>query len=110
MKYLVTMELIGTPPTSRQEFVRFMEEVVVPSLEGMIKLQAEGKVLAGGDLCGRRGWAAIMEAESNDQLSQILMTIPEWPLLEVDVIPLDSTEERLVQSRQFLERLKASSG
>ena len=108
MKYLVTMELIGTPPTSRQEFVRFMEEVVVPSLEGMIKLQAEGKVLAGGDLCGRRGWAAIMEAESNEQLSQILMSLPQWPLLDVDVTPLDSIEERLEQTRRFLEHLKAS--
>ena len=110
MKYLVTMELIGTPPVvSPQEFVQFLEQIVIPSEEAVIKLEAEGKILAGGDLSGRRGWAVIMEAASNEELTRLLMSLPEWPLLKVDVTPLDSSEERLAQIRQDLEHFKAAS-
>lgn len=35
-----------------------------------------------------------------------LMSIPQWPLLKVDVTPLDSTEERLAQTRKGLEQMK----
>ena len=74
-----------------------------------MKLEAEGKILAGGDLSGRRGWAFIIEAASNEELTQLLGSIPEWPLLKVDVTPLNSTEIRLARVRQELEHLKAAS-
>ena len=107
MKYLVTMELIGTPPAaSLQEMVQFLEQMIIPSEEAMIKLEADGKILAGGDLSGRRGWAVIVEAASNEELTKLLGDIPEWPLLKVDVTPLDSFEERLTQIRQYLEQMK----
>ena len=109
MKYLVTMELIGTVPVaSPQELVQWMEQTVIPSEEAAMKLEAEGKILAGGDLSGRRGWAFIMEAASNEELSRLLMGIPEWPFLKVDVTPLESFGERLAQTREGLERLKAT--
>ena len=109
MKYLVTMELIGTPPVaSPQELVQWLEQMVIPSEEAVIKLEAKGKILAGGDLSGRRGSALIVEAASNEELTGLLDSIPEWPLLKVDVTPLDSFEERLARVRQHLERLKAT--
>lgn len=108
MKYLVTMELIGSPPTtSLPEMVQWLEQVVVPSEEAFIALEAKGTILAGGDLTGRRGWAAIFEAASNEELSHILDTIPEWPFMKVDVIPLESTESRLARLRQSIERMKS---
>ena len=107
MKYLVTMELMGTPPAaSPQELVQWLEQMIIPSEEAMIKLEADGKILTGGDLSGRRGMAFIMEAASNEELTKLLGGIPEWPLLKVDVTPLDSFEERLAQIRQDLEQMK----
>jgi len=111
MKYLVTMELMGTPPAdSPQEFAQFLEQVVIPSEEAVIRLEAEGKILAGGDITGQRGWALIMETASNEELSEILESIPEWSLMQVDVIPLDSTKDRLSRIHKLLENLKAASG
>ena len=107
MQYLVAMELLGPPPVaSPQELIQFLEQLVIPSEEAAIKLMSEGKILAGGDLSGRRGWAFIMEAASNEELSQLLMDIPQWSLLKVDVTPLDSTEGRLAQTRKSLEQMK----
>jgi len=64
------------------------------------------KILTGGDLSGRRGMAFIMEAASNEELTKLLEGIPEWPLLKVNVTPLDSFEERLAQIRQDIEQMK----
>ena len=109
MKYLVTMELMGTPPaTSPQEMVQWLEQIVIPSEEAMIRLEAEKKILAGGDLSGRRGWAFIMEAASNEELARLLSSIPQWPLLKVDVTPLHSCEENLAQIRQAVEQMKTA--
>ena len=110
MKYLVLMELMGSVPVSSpQQMVQWLEQTIIPSEESVMKLEAEKKVLAGGDLSGGRGWALIVEAASNEELSRILSGIPEWPFLEVDVTPLDSFEERLAQVRETLARLKAAS-
>ena len=111
MKYLVTMELMGVPPAaSPQELVQFLERVVIPSEETVVKLEEDGKILAGGDLAGRRGWALIVDAASNEELNGLLMSIPEWPLMEVEVTPLVSAATQLAGIRRELEHLKAASG
>ncbi len=67
MKYLVTMEAVGSPAVaSAEEIVPWLERMVIPSQEAVIALQREGKILAGGDLAGRKGWAAVVEAASNE--------------------------------------------
>lgn len=110
MKYLVIMELIGSPPASSpQEFASFLENVLIPSEEMVLKLEEEGKILAGGDLSGRRGWAFIMNAESNAELNALVSAIPEWSMMDVDVTPLDDSADRLEGIRQLLEHLKSIS-
>ena len=109
MKYLVTMELIGTPPVaSPQEMLRWLEQMVMPETETMMKLEAERKILAGGPMVGRRGGAFIMEAPSNEELNRLLMSLPLWGLCKVEVTPLGSFEDQAAQARQQLERLKAA--
>jgi muconolactone D-isomerase len=108
MKYLVTMELIGAPPDSPQGLIRHLEEQVIPTHEALMKLEVEKKILAGGDLSGRRGNAFIVEVASNEELSTLLMSLPAWGYQKVDVTPLESFEERQVLHRKFLERLKTT--
>jgi len=107
MKYLVTMELIGTPPAaSPEELVRHVEQRIIPTHEALMKLEAEKKILAGGDMSGRRGTALIMEAASNEEVTKLLMSLPAWTQMKVDVTPLESFEERQARHRELLERLK----
>jgi hypothetical protein len=65
MRYLVTMELIGTPPVSPQEMVRHIEQIIIPMHE---KLEAEKKILAGGLVAGARTITVIVDVESHSFL------------------------------------------
>ena len=107
MQYLVTMEMVGAVPSiTAQDLVRWLEQVVIPSEEAVIRLKGDKKILAGGDLSGRRGWAFIMEAASNAEVAELLSSVPQWPLLQVDVTPLHSFEENLAQVRRAVEQMK----
>ena len=107
MKYLVTMELIGTPPAaSPEDLVRHVEQRIIPTHKALMKLEAEKKILAGGDMSGRRGTVLILEAASNEEVTKLLMSLPSWTQMKVDVTPLESFEERQARHRELLERFK----
>ena len=106
-QYLATMEMVGAvPPTASQDLIQWLEQVVIPSEEAVLRLKGEKNILAGGDLSGRRGRAFSMEAASNAEVAELLSSIPQWPLLQVDVSPLHSFEENLVQVRRAVEQMK----
>jgi muconolactone delta-isomerase len=109
MKYLVTMELAQPLDENPDALLRHLDKVVIPSHETLIKLEKEGKILAGGDMSGRRGSVMILEAASNAEVSQILATMPLWATQKTEVIPLESFQERQAMHRQLAERLKVSS-
>jgi uncharacterized protein YciI len=109
MKYLVTMEMIGAPPDSPEELLQYVEDKVIPTHEILLKWEAEKRILAGGDLSGRRGSVLILEAESNAEVSRLLATLPLWVTQEIDVIPLESFEERQAAIHHTLaKRLKSA--
>ena len=47
-----------------------------------------------------------MEATSNAEVAELLPSIPQWHLLQVDVAPLHSFEENLAQLRRAVEHMK----
>jgi len=107
MKYLVTMELIGAAPAvSPEELARHLEEKIIPTHDALMKMEKEKRILAGGDISGRRGSVFIVEAASNDELTKLLMSLPMWTVMKVDITPLDSFEERQALHGELLERLK----
>jgi muconolactone delta-isomerase len=99
MKYLVTMEATVTPPASPQGRSQHMEKVF-SFHEALVKMEAEKKILAGGDLTGRPDQALIVEAASNVELPQLLLTLPVAGMCKVEITPLDSFEERLALAHQ----------
>ncbi|MFC2009142.1 muconolactone Delta-isomerase family protein [Chloroflexota bacterium] len=109
MKYLVTMDLAGGPPTGPpQQAVQWMEQSAIPQLEAMVKLEAEKKILAGGGVVGQRGSAYVIEAQSGEELDRLLWNLPSFGVLRIDVTPLVSFETRLEESRQKLQAIKAA--
>jgi hypothetical protein len=68
MQYLVEAAR-GPLPPSPEQAIALLEGTVIPHFEYMIRLKAEGKMLAGGLPVGDRAFTCIIEAASNDEVS-----------------------------------------
>jgi hypothetical protein len=94
MRYLVTIESVdnGEPGAPRQ-IAALIEEAVLPTFNILMEWEKAGKA-KGGIFTGRRGGAFIIDAASNEELNDMLQSLPVWGFSEIDVIPLDSIEHR----------------
>jgi muconolactone delta-isomerase len=109
MQYLVTEELINPGPLlPPDQLVEMMRQWVLPSMDTLINLKSEGKIIAGGVRVGERALVLIFEAESNDELDTILQRLPLWGLAKWKVTPLEALEGRTARDRQFIEQLEQS--
>lgn len=104
MKYLVTA---GESPRflSRKKAVQVLEGQVLPSMNVLMKLEAQNKIL-GGLPVGERCFVFIAEADSNDELDRLLHAIPVWGAMNWKVTPLETFEGRVSQELEFVEKFK----
>ena len=108
MQYLVQMKLVAPGrPTTPEEGAAFIEQYIFPTLELCKKLQGEKKILAGGPVSGAIGLVLIVNAESAREVDDLITSLPIWPRMETEVIPLTTFEGRAEILRPRLERLKA---
>jgi hypothetical protein len=105
MKYLVIASE-GPGFASLEEALQILEEIVLPSFEALIKLEAEKKILAGGLAVGERTFMFIIEASSNEELDEVLRNIPMWGSINWEVIPLTSFEARAAKERRVFNERK----
>ena len=93
MQYLVTEELIDPGPLlPPEQLLGIMRQWVTPSMDALINLKSEGKIIAGGVRVGERALVLIFEAESNEELDSILQGLPLWGLGKWKVTPLETLE------------------
>ena len=105
--YLIKGDAIDVGPLLPPEQVAMMlEGAILPSLEAMVKHEKEKKILAGGIVAGGRAGVIIMEAESNEEVSDFLRKLPWWGIVKWKVIPLESFEHRMNTDKKTLDILK----
>ncbi len=96
-QYLVTMDLPEAEPDgplpSIEGLVGTIRETVLPSLEALIALKAQGRVLAGGYPSGQRSIMLIVEADSEERVLEMLQRVPCWDMSVTDVARLHALEE-----------------
>jgi len=108
MKYLVFGS--GGPGfSSPKEAAQVLKEVILPSFDMLLKLEAEKKILAGGLPVGDRAFVFIVEATSNDEVDQLLRNIPMWDSLDWEVTPLQTFAGRADMERAAIKGLKRAS-
>ena len=108
MQYLVQLHLgSASRPMSQKDGIRFVEELILPTLELCKKLQEEKKILAGGPVSGAIALVLIVNAESAQELDDLITGLPIWPRMETQVIPLTTFEGRIRSLLPRLEQLKA---
>ena len=105
MKYLVTGSE-GPGFATPEEAVEILEEVVLPTFDALMKLEAQKKIAAGGLPVGDRAVVFIVEAASNEELDRLLRSIPAWGVLEWHVTPLQSFAGRAAQDRDLVKQFK----
>ena len=105
MKYLVSGSE-GPGFASPEEAVEILEEVVLPTFDALMKLEAQKKIAAGGLPVGDRAFVFIAEAASNEELDRLLRSLPAWGVLEWHVTPLQSFAGRAAQEREVVKRSK----
>jgi muconolactone delta-isomerase len=105
MKYLV-IGSDGPGFVSPEEAFQILEKTILPSLEYLMKLEAQNKILTGGVPIGDRAFVFIVESSSNEELDQLLRNIPVWGSMQWEVTPLHAFSGRAAQERDALKKLK----
>src|SRR5215469_8956961 len=91
------------------EGIAFIEQLIFPTLDQCKKLQAEGKILAGGPVSGAVALVLIVAAESAMELDDLITSLPVWPRMETEVVPLTTFDARRQTILSRIEELKAQS-
>jgi len=106
MRFVVTIDgsdmAVGRPP---EQLAKVVEQMVVPSLEQLAQWEQEGRVHGGG-YTAARGGVFIMDADSSEEVEQLLTSLPYWGLVKVDVKPLISNSALLERARAMGQRLQ----
>ena len=104
MKYLVK-GASGPVSLSSEEMGSLLENVVIPSIDQLAKWEKDGKV-TGGLPVGQRAFVFIVEASSNEELDQMLRSLPIWGGMKWKVVPLQSFSGRENMEKNILAEMK----
>ena len=111
MLFLVKAEYVEVgalmPPEATASYV---ERAVIPSVEMLAQWEQEGRIRAGGTFPGERAGAFVMEADSAEEVGQLLGSLPFWGQMKWDVRALQSISATVERERGILERAQAMLG
>lgn len=94
MLYLVTTDHFAGPPPPPDQMAGLLE-TVSSSLEMLNGLLADGKIVAGGVPAGQKKHVFIVEAASNDEVTELVQNLPLWMAHQWEITPLESWTHHL---------------
>ncbi len=106
MRFLVTIEgsdvVVGMPP---ERLAQVIDQMVIPGLEKLAQWEQEGRIHGGG-YTAARGNVFVVDAESSEEVDQLVTSLPHWGVVKVDVKPLISHSALLERARAMGQRLQ----
>jgi muconolactone delta-isomerase len=100
MRFLVTIDGsdvgVGMPP---ERLAQVQDQMVIPGVEQLARWEQEGRIHGGG-YTAARGAVFVIDADSSEEVDQLVTGLPHWGLVKVDVKPL-------ISARSMLERIRA---
>ncbi len=93
--YLVSMNLRRADPLLPvDQLTELVRATILPSVEALTRLQAQGKVVSGGyPVGGRPVIVLLVDANTERELYEILEGLPLWEEVEVEVKRMWALEE-----------------
>src|SRR5215208_7370458 len=89
MRFVVTLDgsnVAAIPPERRGQG---FDQMIIPGIEQLTRWEQEGRIHGGAYTAGRGG-VFMIDADSSEEVDQLVASLPHWPLLKVDVQPLIS--------------------
>jgi len=77
-----------------------MEKLLLSEFEYLLKLEKEGKIIAGGSFLDIRGGCGIIEVDSVEELGEIFFNSPLNPWVDREVHPLGKVEDTLAGMKE----------
>jgi muconolactone delta-isomerase len=110
MRFLVTIDGsdvgVGMLP---ERLAQVMNQMVIPGIEKLAQWEQEGRIHGGG-YTAARGGVFMVDANSSEEVDQLVTSLPHWGLVKVDVKPLISTNAMLERARAVSQRLQERVG
>ena len=104
MRFLVTIDGsdvgVGMPP---ERLAQVMDQMVIPGIEKLAQWEQEGRIHGGG-YTAARGGVFMVDADSSEEVDQLVTSLPHWGLVKIDVKPLISTSTMLERARAIGQR------
>lgn len=92
---------------SPRETAEVLEQGILPLFDQLLELQKQKKIVAGGLPAGSRTLYLIVDAESNDEVDQMLRDLGAWGVFSWKVTPLQTLKGRADMEREILKALKS---
>ena len=106
MRFLVTIDGsdvgVGMPP---ERLAQVQDRMIIPGVEKLAQWEQEGTIHGGG-YTAARGAVFIMDADSSEEVDQLITSLPHWQLVKVDVKPLISASSMLERVQTMRQRLQ----
>ena len=94
---------------STEEAAFLLTDQLIPSLERLLRMEEEHKVM-GGFFEGQRSGTFIIEAEDNMEIDQILSNLPMMNVYDVDVAPVQRIASALERDKRIVREMRSAAG
>ncbi len=105
MLFYVKAELRDQPNISNDKWLG----LVASTWQVIKQLENNGKVVTGGAMVGQRAGCVIVDVESNEELSDLLLRLPASGYLEWEVVPLIPADKALDSAKWALQQLSLAA-
>jgi muconolactone delta-isomerase len=101
--YFVTMDIEpdAEPRLPVNWLAHVVREAILPTVEALIPLRVEGKLATGGYLVGERTIVFVFEADSEEEVLQVLEGLPLSGVVTLDIRPMRALGEIHALDDQF---------
>jgi muconolactone delta-isomerase len=106
MRFLVTIDAsdggAGMPP---EQLAQQVNQMVIPSLEKLAQWEDEGRIHGGG-YTAARGGVFVIDADSPEEVDQLVTSLPYWGIVKVEVKPLIPSSAVVERARAVGQRIQ----
>ena len=106
MRFLITID--GTDIGAGmplEQLAPMVNRMVVPSLEQLAQWEDEGRIHGGG-YAAARGGVFVIDADSPEEVDQLVTSLPYWGIVKVEVKPLVPSSVVLERARAVGQRIQ----